>query len=125
MRQIGDEDLRARFGELRDDDRAHAPEFGALWKRAELRAQTMARPRTLRAAWILAAAGIVMTAGILFQRSREVPARGTTSGATISSWRSPTAGLLRTPGIELLAPPAIFSSILDGAAGATVQPQGD
>lgn len=123
MRQIGDEDLRARFAELRDDDRAHAPEFGALWRRAELRAQTTARPRTLRSAWILAAAGIVLTVGILFQRSREVPAR--ISGATISSWRSPTAGLLRTPGIELLAPPAIFSSILDGAAGAAVQPQGD
>jgi len=128
MRQIGDEDLRARFAELRDDDRAHAPEFGALWKRAELRAQTTPRLRRMRVAWIVAAAGIVLTAGILFQRSWGVPTHGNISEATISNWRSPTAGLLRTPGIELLAPPAIFSSILDGATGvtgATVQPQGD
>jgi hypothetical protein len=122
MKQIGDDDLRARFAELRDDDRAHAPEFGALWRRAELRAQTMARPRTLRVTWILAAAGIVVTVGILFQQSRDVRTRGSISRATISSWRSPTAGLLRMPGVELFAPPAIFSSILDGATGATVQP---
>jgi hypothetical protein len=128
MKQSGEEDLRARFAELRDGDRAHAPEFGALLRRADLRARTTARSRTMRAAWIVAAAGIVLTAGILFRGSRGVPTHDSISGTTISNWRSPTSGLLRTPGIELLAPPAIFSSILDGATGvtgATVQPQGD
>ena len=125
MKQIGDEDLRARFAELRDDDRAHAPEFGPLWKRAELRAQTTARKRTLRVAWIVAAAGIVVTVSVLVQQSRDVQTEGSISGATISSWKSPTAGLLRTSGIELLAPPPILTSILDGATGATVHPKGD
>jgi hypothetical protein len=125
MKQIGDEDLRSRFAELRDDDRAHAPEFGPLWKRAELRAQTTSRKRTLHVAWILAAAGIVVTVSVLVQQSRDVPTEGSISGATISSWRSPTAGLLRTPGSELLAPPPILTSILDGATGATVRSKGD
>ena len=125
MKQIGDEDLRARFAELRDDDRAHAPEFGPLWKRAELRAQTTSRKRTLRVAWIVAAAGIVVTVSVLVQQSRDVQTEGSISGATISSWKSPTAGLLRTSGIELLAPPPILTSILDGATGATVHPKGD
>jgi hypothetical protein len=129
MKLHGDEDLRARFGELRNDDRAHAPEFDALWKRAELRARTTARPRMLRMAWVVAAAGIVLIVGILVQRSRvrDLPARRRRSATEtmISNWTSPTASLLRTPGGDLLAPPAIFSSILDGATGAAPKPQGD
>jgi hypothetical protein len=125
MNEIGDEELHARFADLRDDDRAHAPEFRALWERAELRARISEPSRAVRVAAILAAAGIVLTAGMLFQRSRDLATRGGISPVTISDWRSPTAGLLRTPAMELLAPPAIFSSILDGATRATVQPQGD
>lgn len=125
MKQIGDEDLRTRFAELRDDDRAHAPEFGGLWKRAELRAQATARPRTLRVPWILAAAGIVVTVSVLIQQSRDERTQAGISGATISSWRSPTAGLLRTSAHQLLAPPAILSSTLDGVIGSPLPRKGE
>lgn len=127
MQQSDDEDLHARFAELRNEDRAHAPAFDALWTRAQLSARRAARPRALRVALIAAAAGVVLTVGMLLQQSRTRDRRrtGSATAATISNWRSPTAGLLHAPGGALLAPPAIFSSILDGATGATVEPQGD
>jgi hypothetical protein len=127
VNDMSDDDLRARFAELRNDDHARAPDFGAVLTRAELRARTTAYPRIVRVAWIAAAAGIVFSAGILFQQSRgrDLVPPGSGQAATISTWTSPTADLLRTPGSELLAPPSLFSSILDGATGATIQPQGD
>jgi hypothetical protein len=40
---------------------------------------------------------------------------------SISTWKSPTASLLRTSGSEALAPPKVLSSILDGASRDAVQ----
>lgn len=123
-----DDELRARFGELRAFDSQFRPEFDAIVARGERRAAT-ARPRRATVPiWIAAAAGIVVVVGAAVVAWRAVKfgeARGPEAAESISTWRSPTAWLLRTPGRELYAPPPILSSIIDGAARAPVQRKGD
>jgi hypothetical protein len=84
--------------------------------------------------WIAAAASVVLAVGVVLGRSDDGdPARlvadsafpEANAAATISTWTSPTAGLLRTPGRDLLAPSSIHSSILDGVTGAALQRKGD
>jgi hypothetical protein len=80
--------------------------------------------------WIAAAAGIVLTVGIAIRETRQqgvgpydrsAQSFGGDDTVSISTWRSPTASLLRTSGSGLLAPPRILSSVLDGASRAAVQ----
>lgn len=104
-----DDDLRSRFDALRRADQAAAPEFGVAL--APVGARTR-RPVTLPAA--LAAAAIILAlVGLRFatQRTRLEPPRA----PSILSWRSPTAALLQTPGLELLRTvPTLRSSLLRG-----------
>lgn len=127
MSQPGDDDLRAQFHALRDCDAAHAPEFRGLSSRTTRRAGPVLRPSTMTFVWLAAAACVVVAAGIALQRSRrdDTAHLAGNAAAAISNWSSPTDGLLWTPGRELLSPPPILSSILDGATGALVNSKGD
>ena len=134
MTHPDDDELRSRFHDLRDDDRGHIPSFGALWDRAEARARTSRHTHTPGLVWIAAAASIVLAVGVVLARSDDGdPTRLVADSApldavaaqTIGTWTSPTAGLLRTPGRDLLVPPSIHSSILDGVTGTARQRNGD
>lgn len=128
MNLSDDDELRARFEALREEDGRRAPAFhgglGHEWPRP------LPRRRARPLVWIAAAAGIVLTVGIAFQQTRNhgVASRLGTAGSfqtgdsvSISTWRSPTASLLRTTGSEVLASSKILSSVLDGASRAAVQ----
>lgn len=116
MNEPGDDELRARFERLREDDHAHAPSFRAMWARAEPRA------RTTRRALTAALIGMVAAASVVLAVMNSSPSPSVAVAPTISDWSSPTAGLLHTMGSELLAPPPILSSVLGGAAIVPAQP---
>lgn len=128
MNFSSDDELRARFEALRSDDSDRAPDFHDIVERARtLEAQ---RRRGVRPLWIVAAAGVVLAAGIAFQQTRNrgigrrADATDSSGGGdtlSISRWKSPTASLLRTSGSEALAAPKVLSSILDGASPDAVQ----
>lgn len=122
MNEPRDAELRTRFEQLRDEDHATAPSFRALWGAAELTSRTLRRSRAPALLWLAAAAGVVLAVGVALRRL--APPSGAYVAPAISTWRSPTAGLLRTPGHELLGSLSIRSSILDGAAPAPVQRKG-
>jgi hypothetical protein len=126
MTNPSDDELRAPFDALRREDGSRAPGFRAVLERE--RTIVSRRPFT-DPLWIAAAAVIVLAVGIAVRESRQRDAaRAATiasfdgSTPSITQWRSPTASLLRTPGTGVLAPPRIFSSILDGASRAAGQP---
>jgi hypothetical protein len=134
MSEPSDDELRARFHDLGADDRAGAPPFRPLLERAE--AEATRAPGSLRRApvWVVAAAAatVVLAAGGLLRRSDDgsrsrlaETAAGARSATTISNWKSPTAGLLRAPITDLLAPPSVLSSTLDGVIRAPVHRKGD
>jgi len=127
MKPPSDEELTVRFEELRDDDHAGAPDFRAVLNRAQSRER--GRLRATPWAWAAVAASVVFAAGIALHqaRNREAALRASSmldapGGSSISTWRSPTASLLRVSGSEVLGAPKIRSSILDGATRGAVQP---
>jgi hypothetical protein len=128
MNFSSDDELRARFQALRSDDSDRAPDFNDILQRA--RTLDAQRRRRVRPLWIVAAAGLVLAAGIAIQQTRNrgigrrADATDSSGGGdtpSISRWTSPTASLLRTSGSEALAAPKVLSSILDGASPDAVQ----
>ena len=116
-----DRELRARFEALRDADERDAPGFRAVLERAALAfnrdSQRVARRRLGVALAI--AASLVIAAGISREwRRRDFVAQ------PLSSWTSPTAILLKTPGSELLAAPALLPSTLDHLTSTFAQREG-
>jgi hypothetical protein len=127
-------EVRALFEELHAHDRDHRPEFRAMWGRAESRARAAARTRTRASLWSVAAACVVLAAIFALRETRDRDSvrlvadstlHGVRPALTITRWRSPTAGLLRASGRELLAPPPILSSVLDGVTSTSPQRKGD
>jgi hypothetical protein len=122
-----DDELRARFAELRAFDSSARPEFAAGLARGKQRV-AMARARPVPAPTWIAAAAVILAigaAGVAWKaRQLSRPSPATTVVQSITIWRSPTASLLRTTGRELYAPPPILSSIIDGATHAPVQRKG-
>jgi hypothetical protein len=110
MTGLPDHELRARFDELRAADEQSAPGFGAVLARARFAApdRTQRRRRWRLGAALSIAAAIVLAVGI----SRTARRRNFVA-QPLSTWRSPTASLLRTPGSELLASPSLVPSALD------------
>ena len=109
MRSIDDE-LRQRFGELRDADRESVPPFQSMLQTARL-----PEPRRWRATWIWAAAAAVLIIGIgagLRWRTRAA----SDPVLTISTWQSPTASLMQTSLPAAFVQSPTFGSILDGLA---------
>src|SRR5439155_7722189 len=103
------------------------PEFRQLWNRAEVGARGAAPSPTPQLRWIAAAAVIVLAVALVVSTTRDGrndQPIATTSPA-ISAWQSPTAGLLQTPSRDLLAPPPLLSSVLDGVNQTALQTQAD
>ena len=131
-----DEELRSAFAALRDEDASHAPSFQALRRRVETRssrspASRRIQPRT----WILVAAAAAVVAAVSvvaardhrFRTAPDDAARLRDAGVapSIAAWRSPTQGLLRLSGGELLSTPSVYSSVLADAPRPSAQRKGD
>lgn len=110
MTALSDHELRARFDALRVADERDAPGFRAVLDRARRApatdARLMARRRLQVALSIAAALLVAVGVSRISRRPDFVP-------PPLSIWTSPTASLLRTPGSDLLASPALLSSVLD------------
>ena len=134
MRFSDDQELRARFQRLRDEDRADAPAFRAMVARAELHARAPRRAGFLSPLWMAAAATILLAVGVALGRQRRGEAAREQTDSwifdvagmpTVGTWTPPTASLLRTSDRALRAPAPILSSILDGVTGTPARPSGD
>lgn len=125
MSEMKDEDLRGRFSALRQQDRRHAPHFREVLDCAEIReAEKAGSKQTFR--WIAAAAFIVVAAGLVVSGVRDRSDERAAAGVpAITSWQSPTAGLLQTPSRGLLAPPPLLSSVFDGVTQTALQSKAD
>ena len=125
MTQLTDHELRARFHALRELEEMHAPGFRAVLERTAHPASESTRTRSLsqsRVVLSLAAAAAILLAVGLAQRAsrpREFTAQ------PLSTWTSPTASLLRTPGYELIESPALLPSVLDRVTSTSVQRRGN
>jgi hypothetical protein len=119
-----DDELRASFHQLREEDVRRAPAFPPFLEHAE----SVARPPIRRSAatrtfrLLALAAGIVLVLGVTREVSRRVRAAAVPS---ITTWRSPTQGLLRTSDRDLLAPPPLLTSVLGATARAPIQRKGE
>lgn len=106
MRERDDGTLRRLFAELREQDLRAVPDFEPLRRSAIASGSHL---KALRL-WVAAAAlllGAVLLA--LWVGQRRSAAFGTI--AALSTWRSPTESLLRTPGDQMLRfVPAISTS---------------
>jgi hypothetical protein len=88
--------IRENFAQLRRADERQAPSFAETWEAANSRAGRHAEPAFRLAT---AAAAIVLLIGATWLVRGRPPAR---PAAQLSQWRSPTASLLETPGLQLL-----------------------
>jgi len=109
MRAIDDE-LRRRFADLREADRESMPSFQGMLETARV-----PEPRRWRTTWTWAAAAAVLIicigAGLRWRaRAASEPPM------TISTWQSPTAGLMRTSLAGAFVQSPTFGSVLDGLA---------
>ena len=105
--------IRELFAELRNRDRAQTPDFRTMRQRSSAPLGT-ATPLT-RSFLRAAAALVLLAAGVItWQRLQRGEVSRTATVSSITSWKSPTAILLRTPGHDLLrGVPDLHSSILD------------
>ena len=123
MTGINDDQLRARFSALREEDGQVEPEFRAMWNRAGKAALTDHSRTRSKTRWVAVAAAIVIAAALLIGKARDLRREKQTALAaqTITTWQSPTAGLLEPPARDLIAPPPLLSSVFDGVASPTLQ----
>lgn len=117
-----DDGLRARFDALREADGRRVPAFRAMLGRRAHASPPAALPRRawLRALVLAAAAAIVLALGLTI-----TPGRGDFAPQPLSTWTSPTASLLRTPGSDLLASPGLVASPLDQLITTLAQREGN
>lgn len=108
-----DRELQLRFEALRGADARRVPAFGPMRERAERAAQGSSRPRRRWPVLALALAAAMLLAVGLVREAR----RRAFVAQPLSTWTSPTAGLLRTPGSAWLASSALPPSPLDHLAG--------
>ncbi len=105
-----DNDLRALFDAMRQEEMQQAPTFEPFWGEAVARAEGRQR----RVAWMRYAVAAVLVVGLALSALLLLPPR---EAMSITEWRSPTAGLLPAPAsmldaaslptAALLAPPAL------------------
>jgi len=115
-----DDELRARFRELRHEDGIRTPEFQAVVDRA-VDERAKATLHRLPVVWLAAAAAVVVGL-VVTQRFH------TTSDAaaqSITTWQSPTSSLVPASGRAVLSPPPLLSSVLDGATSSALWLKGD
>ena len=123
MSEINDDELRARFSALREDDRGVGPEFRAMWDRAASTALTDRSGIRPNIRWVAVAAAILTAAALIIGKARDFRSEQHASlvAPTITTWQSPTAALLQPPARDLLAPPPLLSSVFDGVGSPTLQ----
>jgi len=110
-RDPGDDQLERLFAELRQADADAAPAFSTVWRAAAERATRRPRaPAALRiAAAVLLPLAVGVGAAVLLHRA---PPRAVATTA-LTTWRSPTAFLLRGPGDGMLQTvPAVSASVV-------------
>ena len=118
-RDANDDQMRRIFAELRQRELGPVPPFEGVWATAA--ARTGPRPSRVRGAlaWACAAAAIVVAVILLHRQSGSDLAAAT----QLAAWRSPTAGLLRVPGDDILRTvPSVGASLMRIA---TLQPAAD
>ena len=115
-----DDELRARFRELRGVDGARAPEFSAGVDRAGA-GRAKAVPYRLPVVWLAAAAAVVVGL-VATQRFR---ATNDAAAQSITTWQSPTSSLVPASGRAVLSPSPLLSSVLDGATSSALWRKGD
>jgi len=120
---INDEDLRARFSALRNDDGRVEPEFRSMLDRAARSSLSDRSSVRSNMRWVAVAAAILVAAALIVGKARDLGSRQQAALATqtITTWQSPTAGLLQPTARDLLAPPPLLSSVFDGVASPTLQ----
>ena len=122
MTDINDEELRARFSALREEDGAVVPEFRAMWNRAASSAVTDRSGIRSNIRWVAVAAAILIAAALIVGKARDFRSEQASLAAqAIATWQSPTAALLQPPARDLLAPPPLLSSVFDGVASPALQ----
>jgi hypothetical protein len=112
MNPLSDDELRARFEDLRAAERERAPDFRAVLERATRPLPGRARfdaPWRLSLGFSLAAAAVFALAINLARRS---PIEQNLDAVPLSQWRSPTSYLLHTPASAILESPALLPSLL-------------
>ncbi len=120
----GDDKLRRAFAELHRSTAKRAPQFRALWNRAqELRRRRPAPRFRFAAAATVAAAAL---AALLFFALPRPEGPGVQAGETalardLSSWSAPLDFLLLTPGLELWGAPTDLGSALPGPEPDTLE----
>lgn len=102
-RELGDDDIRRSFAELRAADERAAPRFDATLAAARAAAPRRAAPwRRL----VAAAAVLLIAAGgawfAMRQHRGSLESAAVPAAASLSRWRSPTAFLLDGPGDMLI-----------------------
>jgi hypothetical protein len=111
-----DINLRRRFAALREHDSRNEPDFETVRNRASLRPADAARFAP-GVRWIAAAACVVIAAALGIGIARHGKTARTASPVpAISSWQSPTAGLLQAPSTSVLVSRPLLSSVFDGVA---------
>jgi hypothetical protein len=98
MKDAIDRELARRFADLARSDEQSAPGFESVLGRDRVRVRSRV-PVLARTAAVAAALSIVAFASVLWiQQSR----RHELAAVSVTAWRSPTAALLETPGLDLL-----------------------
>lgn len=112
-----DNELRARFGALRNADGARAPGVGEIVARKAVDHRITTGRKTALTVTALCA----LTAGVFV--TQHIRASGA-HAPQAAPWRSPTTSLVPT-GQSVLAPAPLLSSVLDGATQSTLWKKGD
>jgi hypothetical protein len=116
----GDDELRARFGDLRRADATRAPEFPSAAHLASLVPAKTAVHRS-NGVWFAAATAAVVA---LIATQRFLATNDATA-QSLTTWQSPTNSLVPASGRAVLSPPPLLSSVLDGATTSALWRKGD
>ena len=123
MTGMDDDELRARFRTLREMHGRVEPEFRAMLNRAARSSHTDRSGIRSNTRWVAVAAVILIAAALIVGKAPDLrrEPQAILADHTITTWQSPTAGLLQPPARGLLAPPPLLSSVFDGVASPTLQ----
>jgi hypothetical protein len=94
-----DDDLGARFADLRSEEEALAPEFALPLPSASRGRRRSVGKRIAFAASLVTATAVVLVLRFAPQKAHPEPGRPV---ASLTEWKAPTDFLLETPGRELL-----------------------
>jgi len=115
-----DDELRARFSELRAAESVEAPGLSTVLHRARRESRPSSNRRTTML--LVGAAASIVAITLVVRRIRlQAAARQ----ASVAVWRSPTTSLMPANPQSVLAPPPLLSSVLDGATTSTLWRKGD